>query len=271
MKIYFKNNILDEKELTIMSNNSALMYGYGVFETLKINNSKILFFKDHINRMKKSCDMLYLNIDTSEEEILYYSKQIIKVNKILNGSLKISCLKDIDNSNVLIQTGVKTYNNDLYKLGYKLCLSNTARNETSILSTIKSNNYLDNIIERQNALKNGYDEVVFLDTKGNISEGSISNIFWIKDKTLYTSSRECGIIEGICRKHVIKLAKKLGIVVIEGKYPVRELLNADEVFISNSLMDIMPVRSFLDTEYYIDTCILTKAISKAYEGILCAI
>jgi branched-subunit amino acid aminotransferase/4-amino-4-deoxychorismate lyase len=96
----------------------------------------------------------------------------------------------------------------------------------------------------------GSDEVLFLDTQNHLSEGATSNIFFIKDGIIYTPTKECGILEGIIRNKLIELIEKnKHLVIKKGFYSLKELLSADEVFLTNSIMGIMPVSKINHTTY----------------------
>lgn len=219
----------------------GLNYGYGVFETIKIINNRPIFLKEHMTRLMNSAEKL--GIGKIERDRL-----IDNINKVINDlnpkAIKINILKgEGENYNELIMSRPFNYSEKDYKNGYKLCTANSRRNEYSPIVYHKTNNYLQNIIEFKEARKNGYDECLFQNTQGFIAEGAISNIFFIQNKTIYTPSIDCGILNGIIRDKVLELANQSGLECIETKIKPDHISNFQSGFICNSLMNIMPLKS----------------------------
>lgn len=233
--------LIDGIEKENMLIGQGLAYGYGVFETIKIVDRKPVFLDKHIQRMTNSMDVLGIgNLDKN--------RLVDNINKAIDTynpmALKINIIKGDGNRYHEIITDRKyAYHDEQYKHGFKLCFAKGIRNEHSRLVFHKTNNYLDNILELRDCKKHGFDECIFLNTDGLLCEGSISNAFLIKNKTLYTPSIECGILNGIIRSKVIEIAKDNGIEVIEKKLIESDIYEADSMFVTNSLMDVMPVKS----------------------------
>jgi branched-subunit amino acid aminotransferase/4-amino-4-deoxychorismate lyase len=106
---------------------------------------------------------------------------------------------------------------------------------------LKSLNYLENILARFQSRDVGAQESIFLDTDGYVAEGTMSNIFFVQSGELYTPSSECPILPGITRAVVLQIASKVGITTREGQWQLERLLTADEVFLTNSLMELLPL------------------------------
>ena len=182
--------------------------------------------------------------DTDIHSIAQQCDRLIRMNRLENGYLKIICMRDEQNATRwILTTGEKLYGSE-YQRGYRLCLSTVRRNESSPLCRVKSLNYLENILQHEQAIRQGYDEAVFLNTQGQVCEGAISNIFWFKDHQLCTPSLDCGLLPGIARQKVIAMCTELGMNISEGTFSLDDLRNADAIFLTNSLMDIMPVSQF---------------------------
>lgn len=211
-------------------------YGIGVFETMSVINGKLIMADRHWNRMEKGIKKLgftppFSRIETVIEKAETYLKQNFKEN----GVLKVV----VSPENFLFKLRENTYTREQHGIGFSLNLSTVQRNETSIFTYIKSLNYGDNILEKQASMKQGFDEPIFLNSKGMITEGATSNIFFVKEEKIYTPSVECGLLPGTVRDYLLE------------KYGVRELAiypedidKYDEIFVTNSLMGIMPVARF---------------------------
>lgn len=260
--------IYKNKDKTIEPTSQAFMFGYGLFETMKILNGKILFFDEHLKRLKSACKTLKLELNQREEKIKKDSYKLLQEQGIENGVLKILYAKGNDENYLFLTTRENSYSKDDYKNGFNLMISQYKRNQDSILTFVKSNNYMENILIKQESKEFGFDEVLFLNTDDYVAEGATSNVFWIKGKIVYTPSIECGLLPGIVREKVIESCTNLGIKMIIGKFKQEELINAEEVFITNSVMDIMPVSKINKKIFNIDENIITHNIVKEYRKLI---
>ena len=228
---------------------SGYLFGRGVFETILIKEDPI-FLKEHIERLNKGIE--YLNLGDKIEEKFVLDK--IKYYNIKNKALKII----VSEKNLVLEERELTYKEEDYKKGFSLKLSKVIKSSNSDILKIKSINYLENIIEREKVLKEGYNEVIFLNEKGFLTEGSISNLFIIKDKKIYTPHENSGLLKGTVRNFLINKYD-----IKETNISLKDILNCDEVFITNSLIGIMKVSRFEDKIYKENN--ITKEIRKEYE------
>jgi branched-chain amino acid aminotransferase len=152
----------------------------------------------------------------------------------------------------------------------KLKISKIKRNEYSPLANIKSLSYLDNVLARREAVKEKMDEAILLNTAGNVAEASAANIFIVnKDNVLVTPRLEDGVLPGITRQVVLKLAAAQSIVVEERAIKPEELLSAREVFLTNSIIEIQSVKQIEDKIFACDekTIPITMRLQKAYKAL----
>ncbi|MDY4079281.1 MAG: aminotransferase class IV [Clostridium sp.] len=226
----------------------GIFFGKGVFETI-LFLEKPIFLKEHIERLKNG--MKELGLEELEEEMLL---DYISLNFIKNKAVKIL----VTPQNIIITEREIPYVEEDYIQGSSLKLSKVRRNSTSILCYIKSINYIENIIEKTKAKEDGFKDVLFLNENGYLSETSCANIFIVKNDKIYTPKVSCGLLNGIIRMWVIE-----NFPVIEKELTLDDLKNADEVFITNSLMGIMQVKKFEDIEYNNNEII--KNVQLAYQ------
>ena len=134
------------------------------------------------------------------------------------------------------------------------------KNSDHPLLQFKTTSYLDNLFILEEGKKKGFDELFFTNEKKEITEGTKTNIFWIKKKTLLTPQLACGCLPGIIREKVFKIAQKIGITLEETRAAAKELEKADSVFMTNSLVQIKAVNEFQEIRYDINhpTVILLK-------------
>ncbi|ABR48318.1 aminotransferase, class IV [Alkaliphilus metalliredigens QYMF] len=265
MYILMNGQLIGEGEGHLSPSGEALFYGYGLFETLKYHNKKIFFLREHLERLTLGCRKLDLQLKIEEALIEEWAYQLIQANQLPTGTLKITCIKSQDHVDVILSIRKNVYTNKDYEQGFKLCFTEVKRNPYSILTYIKSNNYLENLLVRKEALAQGYHEVVFTNVHGKICEGAISNIFFVREGILYTPAVECGILEGIMRNKILEIARGLDLRVEAGGYTEEDLLKAEEVFITNSLLEIMPVVEIEGKQFNLHKNIVTQTLRKQYE------
>ncbi|QXM07180.1 aminotransferase class IV [Crassaminicella indica] len=263
MYISFNGKLLKAQE-ALLPFDEGFQYGYGLFETLKVHNGKIYFIDEHINRLENGCKELNIKLHYDLKLIKAYTYQLIHFNNLLFGVVKIIYAKNKTGYDLLITTRENTYSKESYKKGFMVSFAAAKKNPYSKLTYIKSNNYLENILAKKEALKNGYDEAIFLNTDEFLSEGSCTNIFFVKDKIIYTPSIQCGILPGIMRKQIIKLIYALDLQLKIGTFTKEALYNADEIFLTNSLMDLMPVAQLEDKTFDLDKCTTTHLLMENF-------
>lgn len=222
-----KNNISFSSELT--------KFGIGLFETIKVEE-KPKNLELHMERMFNSIKELKLNINYSKEFLEIKILEYIQNNKIKNKALRITVFDEGYN----ISTRDILYNNKSYEDGFKLNISPIKRGD-SIIYRHKTTNYFENIYTKKFANENGFDDGLFTDINGVVLECSMSNIFFIKDKTIFTPDKELPILNGTMKKRIMDICVELDIEIIEKKITISEISNFNFTFITNSLMEIMKV------------------------------
>lgn len=226
----------------------SIQFGRAVFETILIRE-KPVFLIEHIERLNISSKKLFINNFLDIDKI----KEFIKKENIKNCALKVI----LSDKNIILTTRNLTYNKEIYKKGFKVKLSKVIRNSTSIMPYIKSINYIENILEREEALKNNFNEVVFMNENKLLTEGSISNIYIVKDFIIKTPKVDCGLLDGTLRKWIIS-----NFEVEEGEYNIEDIINSDGIFLTNSLVGVIRVSEFNGKKF--EEHILIEKISKKY-------
>lgn len=233
----------DKKIITL---DNGYSFGMGIFETIAVEKGQPLFLSWHLERMEKGLETLDISKkDFLEQAIPEKLEQYLKEHPMEHGVLKIMASE----SNFILTTRENPYTDADYKKGFRLDISRVFRNETSPFTYIKSFHYGDNLLEKRKAKQNNYDETLFLNSKGQITETSASNIFFVKGKRIYTPSVECGLLDGIVRRYM-----KENYDVQETIITPQEIKNFEEAFLTNSLMGIMPVVSIEDYIFPTRTC-----------------
>jgi len=226
-----RNIIHGEDKILI---DEALFFGKGVFETI-LWKDKPIFLEEHLQRLKKSMEKIGL-LPLEEKMLKGYLDNL----EIRDKGVKIT----VTPLNIIINEREIPYIEEDYNRGMRLTLSKVRRNSTSMLCYIKSTCYIENLLEKENAKKIGYDDVIFLNEKGYVTETSCANIFIVKNKQIYTPKIEDGLLAGIIRRKIIENCN-----VIEKSITMEDLKESEEVIITNSLMRVMSVREIDNVIY----------------------
>ena len=218
-------------------------FGLGAFETIALEHGHPVFLERHLNRMEKAAEFLKLGSLESRgitcEEVLDYLVNIAEEEK-QHGALKIM----LSEKNVVFQVRGNHYREEQYRQGFVMDFSEIRRNETSPLVGYKTMNYGDCILEKRAAAEAGMDERIFLNTCEEISEGTVSNIFFVRGGKLETPAMDCGLLPGIIREYLCETEEAEETVIYQ------EMLNHyEECFVTNSLMGIMPVKQLGDRTF----------------------
>ena len=219
----------------------GFLYGYGLFETVKIENKKPINLEKHFKRLSSSAKILNINMDLNDIQFKNLFLNEINLHIENNYILRISVVKDNNSTKYFFNKRENVYDFKSYENGFKLKISSIKRDRNSTIIYHKTLNYMENILEISKAKDNGYNEVLFFNQEGYLCEGAISNIFLIKDKIVYTPNLKNGLLNGIMRNEVIEKLNNNNIEVRESDIDIKFLLNSDEVFITNSIVGIMKV------------------------------
>ena len=231
--------------ILIDDNDRLLLFGYGLFETLKITSSGIELPKSHWERMYQGGRTLQLKVPTYLEWLEqidhYISRQTSEYPYALRVTLSGGSRVQGIQPQLLFNTREIPYTSRDYDQGFSVVLLPTPRSEKSILTRIKSTNYIENILAREEAFQAQAQEGIWINSQGFISEGTMSNIFFLRGEVLHTPSLDCGCLAGTRRAVVLELASDIGVSVREGYYYPSELKEAEQIFLTNSLLGIMPI------------------------------
>lgn len=255
MKNYY---ILDgrqakETEITLTKLKRGFLYGDGVFETLHAVNYCFFRWDDHRERLMKGLEVCGLEMKENSERLRDGIEAILKKHRINDAYIRLSVFRRApdsfdpkrERSSIVLVLMRKNhpYPKKFYKTGIGCAISKKCcRNEKSPLVYIKSLNYLENILARIEARNQGCEESILLNTQGFLTSASVANIFFVKGEKIFTPEIECGILAGITRKVVFEICKGQGIQIEQGRFLPEDLRTADEVFLTGTLMGVMPVR-----------------------------
>lgn len=210
----------------------GVQFGIGVFETIAVWDHKAIFLSYHLDRLENG--MKALGIKNPK----YHRDTMLEKMRDITTLFKKTAVKIIvTEENLIYKLREISYDREHYEKGFHLCFSDVMRNETSPMTYLKTINCADLILEKEKAKEKGFDEPILLNSQGMITEGAVSNIFCVKNGRIRTPAVSCGLLDGAVRHHLLSVFPE-----IEETFLTKEdLLSSDEIFLTNSLMGVMPV------------------------------
>ncbi|MGM0501716.1 MAG: aminotransferase class IV [Bacillota bacterium] len=226
----------------ISFNSKLAQYGIGLFETIKVVEGKAIFLEEHLTRLYQSSRNLEIVLPIKKQEL---KEELIEYSKKLDQqALKIT----ICESGYNFSTREIPYKEIDYNQGYNLKISEIRRGE-NLLDQHKTTNYFSNIYARNKVQAQDYDEALLLDSNQFVLEATMANIFFIKDKKVYTPADKLSLLPGIIRSKVMLIAQELGIKAGEAVINKAELALFDFAFLTNSLLGLMKINQIGEIEY----------------------
>ena len=253
LKIWIDGKLVDKADAKISVYDHGLLYGDGVFEGIRVYNGKIFECDAHVRRLYDSAKAIRLKIPAGPAELKSIMEQTVKANGFNEcyirvvvtrgvGSLGIDPNKCSNPSLIVIADLIQVYPREMFEKGIAVITASTLRMHPAALSPrIKSLNYLNNILARIEANDAGVPEAIMLNSEGNVAEGTVQNVFIIRDGQVQTPTTHDGILEGVTRRVMIDLCAKLGIPCIEKSIQRLDLYIADEMFLTGTGGEVMPV------------------------------
>jgi 4-amino-4-deoxychorismate lyase len=251
MWAWMNGEFIKAEDLRISPFDHGFLYGLGFFETFRTYKGKIFLAEQHIDRLKQALAEFHLKVELDVQMI---SDIVHELNHRANGEdgyfrLNVSAgvhdiglqpAEYIKPTVILFRKPLPVSIRGKEKTAVWL---ETRRNSPESNIRHKSHHYANNVRARLELQSLAEHEGFFLTQSGHIAEGITSNIFWVRDGKLFTPSLETGILAGITREYVMESARTLGLEVIEGLFLPKELLQATEVFVTNAVQELVPIKT----------------------------
>ena len=281
--IFFNYNgkIFSENDTIIGPTNRGLRDGDGLFETIKYKNGAIILAAQHFERLWAGMDALEFTVPIhfTAEKLTVEIKTLIKKNKLKEARIRLTVIRsdggiyDPKNNtpNYIIEAiKLPEDNGSLNINGLQICIYEAAIKSVDKFSSLKNNNYLPYFMGAKFAKQQHCNDALILNSKGNICDSTIANIFFIKDKTIFTPSLTQGCVAGVMRNWLINSLRLLNYKVEETTVSKSLLYEADEVFLSNSIYNIRWVSSLENKNYAsIEIQKMNELLQRKYAEVFC--
>ncbi|MDA8234372.1 MAG: branched-chain-amino-acid transaminase [Clostridia bacterium] len=250
--VFLDGQLVPAREAKVSVYDHGFLYGDGIFDTIRAYGGRFLRLGEHLDRLFAHGEAIGLNIPWTREYLADALGETLAANGMTDAYLRLSISRGpgpigIDpglcpQPTLVIMAKALAIDNETYEKGIEVISLQTRRNPIECTDPrIKSFNFLNNIMAKLELIKAGAKEGIMLNYQHWVAEATVSNIFFIKNGVLKTPAVEVGILPGITRQVVLELAAKQGIPVEEGFFPLDEVHGAQEVFLTNSISELVPV------------------------------
>jgi len=247
MKIFLNNEIVDSAEAKISCSDAGFLYGAGLFETMRAANGIVFALDEHLNRLFTSAEKLNIKLRGDRKFFADRVYALLNANELKQARIRITAtsgamgLENPEPTLLITATDFETYPKEYYEKGILAVLNSYRQNPADVLSGHKSTSYFARISALAMAHQKRAAEAIWFTVDGRLAEGCVSNVFLVKNSVLLTPSLNAGILPGIARRTVLKLAQDNSIKAEEKDLSINDLLDADEIFLTNVIMQVLPV------------------------------
>lgn len=250
--VYINGELIPGEEAKVSVFDHGFLYGDGLFETMRAYQRRIFRLEHHLQRLFLSLEYLKFLIPFNFDSLKEAIYKTIEANRLEDAYIRLTVTRGEGATvpdpatckapNLIIITREYVpYSSALYQKGYKGKIVGVKPSPHMPTISMKTLNFLNHIIAKMEAKASGFNEGIMVNTDGFVTEGTVSNIFMIKEGSLFTPAKEVGLLPGVTRQAVLEIAEAKGLKTREAKITINELLMAEEAFLTNALIEILPL------------------------------
>jgi branched-chain amino acid aminotransferase len=248
-KVFLNDKLVDIDKASISVADSGFLYGAGLFETMRSHKGVVFALKDHLDRLFASAEVLSINNPYDREYITNAITGLLSANELTDARLRLTLTngpmtesEEQRKSTLLITAAeLRSYPPEYYKKGVMVVLCPFKQNPIDPSSGRKTTSYFSRMIALNLAHQKRAAEAIWFTSDNRLAEGCISNVFLVKNSELFTPPINTPVLPGVARKTVCRLAQQNSIKLTEKDLTIDDLLGADEIFMTNVIMQVMPV------------------------------
>jgi branched-chain amino acid aminotransferase len=245
--IFHNDSLLPIEKVRLSPGQAGLVCGWGIFTTLRISRGEAFAYERHWRRLEKDAAITRIPLPCTAAKVRVHLHEVIRANKVAEGCARVYLIYNTvgywqsdekqPQVDLIIYTAALPEHRDSVRLGVR----EHGRHAASPLSGVKSISWLNNVWAVAEATKEGFDEVVMLNERGEVAECTSANIFAVKDGKILTPPLNSGCLEGVTRGILMEIAPETGISVVEQALRPEDLFSADEIFISSTNRNLISV------------------------------
>lgn len=251
--VYLNGEIVSARQARVSVFDGGFTHAAGLFETMRAYNRHIMRFRVHVDRLNRSAASLELNVLLDADEIAAGISALLDANKLEEARVRVVATPgaiprpgetshiDAEPTTLITATPPNKYPPELYKSGFRVCISPYRQNRFDPTAGHKTLAYLPRLLSMKDAADRRCNESLWFTTENLLAEGAVCNVFIVKDGAIKTPPLDTPVLPGATRHAVIDMAADGDIACEEAAIDIDTLLAADEVFLTGSVLEIMPV------------------------------
>ena len=245
--VFHNDALLPIEKVRLSPGQAGLICGWGIFTTLRISRGEAFAYERHWRRLEKDANLTRLPMPYTAAKVRVHLHEVIRANQITEGCARIYLVYNTvgfwqsDEKHPQVDLIIYTAGLPEHRDVARLALREHGRHAASPLSGVKSISWLNNVWAVSEAVKDGFDEVVMLNERGEVAECTSANIFAVKNEKILTPPLNSGCLEGVTRGILMEIAPEAGVSVLEQALRPEDLYSADEVFISSTNRNLISV------------------------------
>ncbi|MDH7598691.1 MAG: aminotransferase class IV [Sedimentisphaerales bacterium] len=248
-KVFLNDRLVDEQDAAVPANDGGLLYGSGLFETMRVCNHRVFMLEDHLDRLFSSAKRLGMGLEVERDFLADAIGQVLRANNLKDARCRLTVTSgsiyaddQVRRPTILVAaTALETYPTAYYQKGIKVILCPYRQNPSDPLTGHKSTSYMARMLALRLAHQAGAAEALWFTPDGSLAEGCVSNVFLVCSGRLLTPPLSTPVLPGIARKVVARVASDQCMELTERRLTIDDLLSAEEVFLTNVIMRVMPV------------------------------
>lgn len=248
-KVFLNDKLVDVEQAHVSVRDSGFLYGAGLFETMRSHNGTVFRLDDHLDRLLSSAEALSVNHAFDREFLRKAVYEVLGANELADARLRLTLtngpitetIEQAEPTLLVTATHLQRYPGPFYQTGIMAVLCPYRQNTTEPICGHKTTNYYPRLLALTLARQKGGAEALWFTTDNRLAEGCISNVFLVKEAVLYTPPLETPVLAGIARKAVCEIADSESIERVEKDLHISDVLEADEIFLTNVVMEVLPV------------------------------
>jgi branched-chain amino acid aminotransferase len=245
--VFHNEELKPIEKVRLSPGQAGLICGWGIFTTMRISRGQAFAYERHWRRLEKDAGITHIPMPYTAAKVRVHLHEVIRANQVTDGCARIYLIyNDVgfwQSDEERPQTDLIIYSASLpeYREPIRLGLQEHGRHAASPLAGVKSTSWLPNVWAVAEAQRQGLDEVVLLNERGEIAECTAANIFVVKNGKVYTPPLNSGCLEGVTRGILFEIAPEAGVAVMQQTLRPEDLFSADEVFISSTNRNLLGV------------------------------
>lgn len=245
--IFHNDSLIPIEKARLSPGQAGLICGYGLFTTLRIARGEAFAYERHWRRLEKDAGIIHLPMPYTGAKVRVHLHEVIRGNRVSEGCARIYLVQNnvgswhSDEVRPEVDLIITTADMPTYREPARLALREHGRHAASALCSVKTISWLDNVWSLAESTREGFDEVVLLNERGEVAECTSANIFAVKDGKVFTPPLNSGCLEGVTRAILFEIAPEAGVSLVQQSLRPEDLYAADEVFISSTNRNFISV------------------------------